>query len=93
MRELSDGQYWIQTSESQEPEVARYVDKTWVLHGFEGAVDTADIYRIGKRVEVPADAFDVEEIAEIAEETDRKPTEEELAELAETGRRFREVTW
>jgi hypothetical protein len=59
MREFEDGHYWVQVSSDSETEIALYDHGSWRLYGHETA-ETEDLYRIGRRVIVPADAFEID---------------------------------
>ena len=58
MREFDYDQYWIRLSPEQPPEVARHDHGIWRLVGYDEPIDTADIWKIGRRVVIPFDASD-----------------------------------
>jgi hypothetical protein len=57
MPEFDEGFYWVQMSVDQEAEVARFADGYWIVLGYPGALDASELYRIGKKIEIPAGAF------------------------------------
>lgn len=60
MRELRDGYYWVQACADLEPEVALYDDGCWRLIGMGvEPLETVDLFKVGRRIDVPAIALDV----------------------------------
>ncbi len=55
--DLGRGFFWVQLQSDSDPEVALHNLGVWRLPGVEEEHVTADFYRIGQPVEMPADAF------------------------------------
>jgi hypothetical protein len=56
-RELEKRFFWVQLQSDSDPAVALHQSGVWRLPGVEEEHVTADFYRIGQAVDLPADAF------------------------------------
>ncbi|HEV2651687.1 MAG TPA: hypothetical protein VGU69_10545 [Rhizomicrobium sp.] len=58
MSDFPDGLYWVRVSTDLEPEIAMRDHGAWRVIGSLEPLETADFFRVGRRVEVQPDSFD-----------------------------------